>query len=171
MGVSVYVCLRVNIDAYLMFLLMAVKMWCTLLNALDVDQKTKVVNHTHAPPRPARTHTSMQMQTHTKHWCECQPKGVYVTKSALWVSSKTAGSLHQLGSANKINIHCVKSVTMHDAVIEMRGLLWLTQMDRKMRQNRWHMPQHHFEPIVLIILASVASNGGRPNSPSFWETE
>lgn len=38
-------------------------------------------------------------------------------------------------------------------------------------QNRWRMHQHQFEPIVLIMLASVASNGGRPYSPSFWVCE
>lgn len=38
-------------------------------------------------------------------------------------------------------------------------------------QIRWRLHRHRFESVVLIILASVASNRGRPHSPSFWARE
>lgn len=67
-----------------------------------------------------------------------------------------------------------EAVSGNDSVIEMHDLLWLKQMDTRLRERQ--MTHKHaradthpgcFEPIVLIMLASMASNRGRPYSPSF----
>lgn len=71
--------------------------------------------------------------------CMCETINEWL-KPGAWVSSKTAGCLHQLFCDDKINIRFAKAVTGNDAVIEMYDLLWLTQMDTYSRwgQNRWY---------------------------------
>lgn len=102
--------------------------------------------------------------------CACLKPSMSDWQRGAWVSCKTAGCLHQLCCDNKINIHCVNlspawcsDWNVYDLPRLTDGHIW--------GRSRRYMYMHQFGPIVLIMLASVASNGGRLYSPSFWVFE